>query len=105
MTLADTLTGPELAELPVQSLLQRLFAEYPCRLHPARTLAFKCTCSRHKTDQTLRVLPAAEIAEILAEQGQVEVNCEFCGSRFTYDAVDIAALSAVNSSESDGSIH
>ena len=62
VTLADTLTTAELETLPAATLLTRLFNEYSCRLHPPRELSYRCTCSRQKSDRTLRVLEPAELA-------------------------------------------
>jgi molecular chaperone Hsp33 len=92
LTLADTVSQAELLALPPAEMLRRLFAEYPCRLHPARMLSYRCTCSRSKSDRTLRVLDDEELAELLREQTEITVDCEFCGSRYTYDAVDVNAL-------------
>jgi molecular chaperone Hsp33 len=40
----------------------------------------------------IRSLGAEEAASIVAEQGQIEVGCEFCGQQYRYDAVDAAHL-------------
>lgn len=87
-----TLTQAELAELSPEIFLRRIFAEFPCRLHPPRSLAYRCTCSRAKTDRTLRAFEYAELQEILSERGNIEVDCEFCGCRYRYDAVDVDNL-------------
>ncbi|XOV83957.1 MAG: Hsp33 family molecular chaperone HslO [bacterium] len=92
VTLANTVTDEELLDLPAQTLLSRLFAEYPCRLYPPRPLSYRCTCSRGKSDRTLRVLDANEIRALFAELGEITVDCEFCGTRYRYDAVDIGTL-------------
>ena len=92
VTLANTVTDHELLQLPAKTLLSRLFAEYPCRMYPARALSYRCSCSRQKSDRTLRVLEAQEITELLAELGEITVDCEFCGTRYSYDAVDIGIL-------------
>ena len=92
VTLAATITAQELQTLPVKEMLRRLFSEYTCRLHPPRTLAYRCTCSRQKSDRTLRILDPTELTSLLEEQGQIHVDCEFCGTRYPYDAVDIGAL-------------
>ena len=92
VTLADTITDEELVQLPVQQMLHRLFNEYTCRLHPPRELSYRCTCSRAKSDRTLRVLSDEEIRELLAERGQILIDCEFCGTRYRYDEVDVATL-------------
>jgi molecular chaperone Hsp33 len=40
----------------------------------------------------LRSLGQPEIDAIVAEQGRVEVGCEFCGVKYRFDAVDAAQL-------------
>ncbi len=92
LTLADTLTTEELVDLPASAILRRLFHEYQCRLHPPRELSYKCTCSRQKSDRTLRIIDARELDELLAELGKIDVDCEFCGARYSYDSIDIGAL-------------
>jgi hypothetical protein len=53
---------------------------------------FRCACSRERVDGILRSLGEAESRDVLAEQGVVEVKCEFCNRAWQYDAVDIGAL-------------
>ncbi len=104
-TLAATLTADELAALGPEPLLRRLFAEYPCRLYPSRQLSFKCTCTRAKTDQTLRILPEHELTELLEERGRIDVNCEFCGTNYGYDKLDVTALLKSGGSEPGATVH
>ena len=91
--LAETLRGSdELDQLGPEQLLKRLFREFPCRLHPPRTLQYACTCSQEKSNQTLATLGRQELEAMIEAQGDIDVDCEFCGRRYHYDAVDIAAL-------------
>lgn len=90
--LAKTVTAGELGELEPERLLHRLFHEYPCRLHEPRTLAYKCSCSRAKSDRTLRIMEAAELETILREDGEILVDCEFCAQQYRYDALDIEQI-------------
>ena len=83
-TLASTVTNQELATLNPEEMLNRLFAEYPCRLYPARSLSYQCTCNRQKTDRTLRVLDPNELEDLLASEGEIRIDCEFCGKHYTY---------------------
>jgi molecular chaperone Hsp33 len=52
----------------------------------------------------LQSLGQAEVQSILAEQGAVEVRCDFCNRAYEFDAVDTAQLFA-DSSVSSGTIH
>jgi len=46
------------------------------------SLAESCKCSNEVILRTLKLLPRAEIDEILEKNGQIEVKCEFCGKRY-----------------------
>jgi molecular chaperone Hsp33 len=92
--LAATLTPAELAMLPSAELLRRLFHEEDVRLYEPGPVFFQCTCSRERVSGILRSLGAAEVRDILAERGAVEVRCEFCNRAWQYDAVDVAGLFA-----------
>ncbi len=92
--LAATVKDEELLELPTPLLLHRLFPEEDIRLFDSRAVSFRCGCSRRRVVGVLQGLGAAEIEEILREQGQVEVTCEFCGRAYRFDAVDAALLFA-----------
>ena len=102
--LADTLTTDELGNLAPEQFLHRLFNEFPCRLHPPRHLKYECTCSRIKTDRTLATFPAKDLRDLIAERDQIDVDCEFCGARYSYDAVDVEQL-ILNGNDGTGSIH
>ena len=88
----DTVTRDELLALPPESVLRRLFWQEPLTAFDARSPRFACTCSREKVGAMLRMLGRVEIESILAEQGSVDVRCEFCNTPYEFDAVDGAEL-------------
>lgn len=92
--LASTLKNEELAELSTREILHRLFHEEDLRLFEVQPVYFRCTCSREKVANMLKVLGAEEVADILAERESIEVHCEFCNRRYEFDAVDAAQLFA-----------
>jgi molecular chaperone Hsp33 len=92
--LLATLTAEELLGLPPEQVLLRLFHEEEVRLQPARPLAFGCTCSRERVGNMLRSLGREENEAVLAEQGSIEVTCEFCNRRYVFDEADVAAVFA-----------
>ena len=91
-TLADTLTAEELLNLDSETVLRRLFHEEDVMLFPPETAVFKCTCSRERTANALERMGLEELESILADEGQVDVTCQFCNQRYLFDAVDIAML-------------
>ncbi|MDD2893550.1 MAG: Hsp33 family molecular chaperone HslO [Halothiobacillaceae bacterium] len=90
--LADTVTRDELLDLPAETLLRRLFHEEDRRIYTPEHVHFMCSCTRERVGDMLRGLGHEEVANTLAELGEIEVDCEFCNARYVFDAVDAAAL-------------
>ena len=91
-TLAGSLTQNELLELDVETVLRRLFWEEKLLRFDAQTPHFACTCSRERVAGMIRGLGRPEADDILAEQGAIDVACEFCGQHYRFDAVDAAQI-------------
>jgi len=94
--LASSLTREELLTLDVDTILHRLFWEEKLLRFEPHTGAlgprFACTCSRDRVAGMIRALGTEEAAEIVAERGDVEVGCDFCGRQYRFDAVDVVQL-------------
>ena len=88
--LANTVTNDELKNLAPEALLSRLFCEENVRLFEAKPTQFKCSCSKAKVANMLRLLGAEEVGSILAELGKIEVNCDFCNKQYAFDALDVS---------------
>lgn len=88
-TLADTVRGDELTNLPAEELLHRLYHQDNLRLFDGQELRFQCTCSRERIETGLRSLGPAELYDILAEQGSIETHCEFCHRHYRFETSDI----------------
>jgi molecular chaperone Hsp33 len=94
--LAQTVTVDELVSLPAEELLYRLFNEETVRLFESEPVAFRCTCSRQRIEDTLRAMGEAEIESIVEEHGAIEVDCEFCNRHYHLDRVDALKLFAAS---------
>jgi molecular chaperone Hsp33 len=94
--LAATLRAEDFPEASGLDLIGKLFNEDDVRVFEARPVSFRCRCSRQRTDEILRMLGEAEVRDVLAEQGRVEITCEYCGRRRRYDAVDVTRVFASN---------
>ena len=93
-TLAATITDEELLSLAQQEVIHRLFHEEDVRLFDAQPVAFHCSCSSERVENTLRGMGHDEVMAIIESEGAVEVTCQFCNRLYRYDAVDAAQLFA-----------
>ncbi len=90
--LLATVTPAELLELEPERLLLRLFHEDPVRVLAEQPLRFGCRCSRERVAGVLRTLGRDEAQASVQADGRIEVTCEFCNTRYYFDAVDIEQI-------------
>ena len=103
--LADTLKAEEHLSISADTLLHRLYHEESVRLFEATPIGFKCSCSRERMSKALLAIGKAEVTEILTEQDQISMNCEFCNSSHLFDKVDAHMLFEPTSPTDNGNTH
>lgn len=91
-TLAQTLTPQELTGLDAHHALYRLYHETPPRVFEPEAIEFACTCSRGKVSDMLLMLGGQEVGGVVAEQGSIQIDCDFCHSKYVFDETDVNAL-------------
>jgi molecular chaperone Hsp33 len=101
--LASTLTREELLTLDADTVLRRLFWEEDLRRFAPQAPRFACTCSRDRVRNMLRGLGRDEVEGILAERGEVEIGCDFCGTQYRFDAVDVGDVFVAPAARQPGS--
>ena len=89
---AASLKQEELLTLNANEILHRLFWEEAVIRYEPLPVKFACTCSRERVSNMILSLGQAEVEGILAERGDVEVSCEFCGQQQRFDPVDAAQI-------------
>jgi molecular chaperone Hsp33 len=93
--LTATLGAQEMLSTRPEELMYRLFHEEGVLVYDPRPLAFGCTCSRERVEGMLRALGREEVEAALKDRdGEIEVICEFCATRYAFDRVDAEQLLA-----------
>jgi molecular chaperone Hsp33 len=90
--LASSLTRDELAQLPADQVLYRLFHEQQVSVFTPRPVLQQCDCSRERCGAAIVGLGKTAVAEILAEQKAIIIDCHFCNSHYAFDEVDCHVL-------------
>ena len=83
--ICSTLTQDELGLTPCDDLLARLFWQRPVLSLESKPIHWHCGCTRERVSSMLRSLGQGEVQEIINNEGQVEVTCEFCGERYEFN--------------------
>lgn len=90
--LTQTLKSKELLELTTDEILYRLYHEESVTLPDAEKVTFACTCSRENTANALISVGQAECEDIIAEQNEIRLNCQFCHCEYVFTAQDVQIL-------------
>ncbi len=87
-------------EQPAQDLMIALafgkIAGEEIELLENRDLHWRCACSQERIEAVLYNLGPAELANILEEQGQAEVSCNFCNLAYAVDGPRLQQLIALH---------
>ena len=88
--------APDALAADAQSLvlLARWFPDDDLRVFEARPVRARCSCSRERVENALRIAGRDEIEAALAERGDVEVTCEFCNRRYAFTPVEARSVFA-----------
>ena len=90
--LFNTLTRDELLALEANQLIIRLFHEETPEVYEPQFLQFQCHCSQEKIENTIRTLGKDEAMQVIEEQGEISIDCQFCNSHYRLDREDIMRL-------------
>ncbi|MGP3590532.1 Hsp33 family molecular chaperone HslO [Vagococcus sp. WN89Y] len=102
--LTETVKAEELLALSAEDVLWRLYHEEEVTLYDPQDVVFKCTCSRERCADALKTLPEEEVDSIIAEEGEIDMHCDYCGNHYVFNAMDIAEIRN-NASPADPQLH
>lgn len=90
--LGQTVTENELLTIDNQTLLYRLYNETEIRIFESRTTRFQCRCNEKKMKQVITILGEEEAKDLIKEKSVIEITCDFCNQKYTFDSIDVAML-------------
>lgn len=91
--LVDTVEDHELVDPSVSSqrLLYRLFHERGVRVFEAQGVVERCRCSHERVMGMIASFTEAERRDMVADDGRIEITCEFCSRRYVLDPAEVEA--------------
>ena len=97
--LTHTIKAEELFSLDIQEILHRLYHEEDVTLYDPQPVEFRCTCSRERCEDTLVTLSEEDVNHLLQEQGNIDMECEYCGTHYIFNESDIKNINKLDESE------
>jgi len=83
--LTNTIKTEEIFTLDAEALLYRLYHQEEVRLFDPQPVSFVCGCSEEKCLSAIAQMEPSELKNIIAEQGAVNMTCEYCKVTYTFD--------------------
>lgn len=74
-----------------QNILAALFSDDTYEVLETYPLQFRCTCSRERSQQALKLIGRSEMEELLSE-GEAVIDCHFCHQRYIFDRAELLAI-------------
>ncbi len=95
----NTLAMPPVTQLicdglTPEELALRALAGMEPRVLDARTVEYRCDCTRQRMAAALASLGAGELRAMAEEDGQAELCCHFCRDRFTFPREELLEMAS-----------
>jgi molecular chaperone Hsp33 len=92
--LTNTIKDQELFGLPAEDILHRLYHQEDIEIYPPSNVVFKCNCSKERSAGALLSVAKEELLEIVSQDGDVKMNCQYCHTSYRFDAIDVESIHA-----------
>ncbi len=88
--LTDTIKEDEIFSLDAETLLYRLYHQEEVRMFEPQQVSYQCGCSADKCMQAISQIEPNELKNILAEQGEVSMTCDYCLTTYAFGDKELA---------------
>ena len=75
-----------------EALLRTVLSDFEVDILETSPIAYKCYCSRDRVERALISMGAADLEDLLREQGGCELGCQFCDTVYRYTAEELQEL-------------
>lgn len=76
----------------IDILMEKVFNVFTVRRIDELQSGYLCDCSNERIEKVILSLGRGEIFNILVEQGKIEITCDFCRKKYSYDKEQVIAL-------------
>ena len=73
-------------------ILTQLIAKESLTFLEEKSIQFRCSCSKQRTTETLKLLGKKELLDMIEKQKGAEVFCNFCNERYAFNDNDLKKI-------------
>ncbi len=78
--------------LTPEQILEKLFEGMDMEINETMPARFFCSCSKERVSRALISVGRGELADMIHEGKEIEVNCHFCGKNYTFSVEELKEL-------------
>ena len=78
--------------LTPEQILEKLFEGMDMEINETMPARFFCNCSKERVSRALISVGRGELADMIHEGKELEVNCHFCGKNYTFSVEELKEL-------------
>ena len=86
------MTETALVHRMVNEIFAEMPEEYQVRILEDRDITWHCDCSRQRIEQALMAIGTKDLQEIIEEDGQAELQCQFCLKKYHFNKEERQAI-------------
>lgn len=75
-----------------EEIMEKILGDFDMEILDKEDIKYECDCSREKIEKIIRDLGKSEIEAIIEEDGQAEVVCHFCNSKYNFSEENLKEI-------------
>ncbi|MBQ3556438.1 MAG: Hsp33 family molecular chaperone HslO [Oscillospiraceae bacterium] len=81
-----------LGGLDAEGLLRAVLSDFELEVLERHPVEYRCYCSRDRVERALISMGRQELAQMIEEQGQAELSCQFCDKLYSFTREELEYL-------------
>ncbi|HYE84057.1 MAG TPA: Hsp33 family molecular chaperone HslO [Clostridia bacterium] len=78
--------------LDAEGMIRSILGDIEIRVYEEKQVGYRCNCSKERLERALISIGKKELNEIIEEQGNAELVCHFCNSKYHFDRDELSKL-------------
>ncbi|MBQ3135021.1 MAG: Hsp33 family molecular chaperone HslO [Oscillospiraceae bacterium] len=83
-----------LGGLDAEGLLRAVLSDFELEVLERHPVEYRCYCSRDRVERALISMGRQELSQMIEEQGQAELSCQFCDKLYNFTRDELESLLA-----------
>ena len=86
------MTDTGLVRAMTEEIFRGMPEEYAVQILEDREIRWDCDCSRERIEQALMTIGVKDLTEIIEEDGQAELQCQFCLKKYQFSREELQGI-------------